>query len=93
MVNTSDAIITRSGCMFRVRPAHADDEAALAEFFKHVTPEDMRFRFLTGVKEVESMELRENHAAIELEREMGFTAPRYPGDPTLMFLQRTLGTD
>ena len=172
MANSSDVIITRSGCMFNVRPVRADDEVALAEFFKHVTPEDMRFRFLTGLKEVgherlaamtnvdhhqtenflafvdneteiiatamlacnadlirgevaiatrsdfkhdgvswellkhvtryaqaigvktiESIESRENYAAIELEREMGFTATSYPGDPTLMLLQRTLGTD
>ena len=172
MKNSSDAIMTRSGCMFKVRPARADDEAALAEFFKHVTPEDVRFRFLTSVKVVgherllamtdvehhqtenflasvdneteviatamracdadlkrgevaiatrsdfkhdgvswelskhvtgyaefidvkpiESIELRENHAAIELEREMGFTATTYPGDATPMLVQRTLGTD
>ena len=172
MANSSDVIITRSGCMFNVRPVRADDEVALAEFFKHVTPEDMRFRFLTslkevgherlaamtnvdhhqtenflafvdneteiiatamlvcdadlkrgevaiatrsdfkhdgvswellkhvtryaesiGVKTIESIESRENYAAIELEREMGFTATSYPGDPTLMLLQRTLGTD
>ena len=172
MENGDDVVITRSGCLFNVRPACADDEAALAEFFKHVTPEDMRFRFLTGLKEVgherlfamtnvdhqqtenflafvdneteiiatamlacdadlkrgevaisvrsdfkhdgvgwemlkhvtrhaesigvkiiESIESRDNHAAIELEREMGFTVTSYPGDATLMLLQRTLGTE
>lgn len=51
-VNGNDAIITRSGCMFSVRPTRASDEAGLAEFFKYVTPEDMRFWFLTSVKEV-----------------------------------------
>lgn len=166
----STQIVTRSGCLFYVRPARPDDEAALAEFFKHVTPDDMRFRFLTGLKEVgherlsamtnvdhhqtenflafvdneteiiatgmlacdadmkrgevaisvrsdfkndgvgwemlkhiaahaesigvetlESIESRDNHAAIDLEREMGFTATSYPGDATLMLVQRTLG--
>jgi RimJ/RimL family protein N-acetyltransferase len=38
--------------MFNVRPVCADDEAALAKFFKHVTPDDIRFRFLTGMKYV-----------------------------------------
>lgn len=172
MENSDEAIKTRSGCMFSVRPARAEDEAALAEFFKYVTSEDMRFRFLTSVKEggherllamtnvdhhqtenflafvdnetqiietamlacdadlkrgevaittlsdfkhdgvswkllkhvtryaesiyvktIESIEMRENHAAIELEREMGFTATSYPGDATLMLVQRTLGTN
>ena len=81
MKNSSDAIMTRSGGMLRVRPARADDEAAQAKFFKHVTPEAMRFRFLTAVKEV-------GH-----EHEMGFTATTYPGDATPMLVQRTLGTD
>jgi N-acetylglutamate synthase-like GNAT family acetyltransferase len=163
-------VVTRSGCLFDIRPARPDDETALAEFFKHVTPEDKRFRFLTGLKEVghdrlsamtnvdhhqtenflafvgqeteiiatgmlacdadmkrgevaisvrsdfkndgvgwemlrhiaahaesigvstlESVESRDNHAAINLEREMGWTASSYPGDATLMLLQRTLG--
>lgn len=43
---------TRAGFRFLVRPARPDDEASLAEFFTHVTPEDLRFRFLTTVKEV-----------------------------------------
>lgn len=43
---------TRAGFRFLVRPAHPDDEAGLAEFFTHVTPEDLRFRFLTTVREV-----------------------------------------
>ncbi|WP_454656736.1 N-acetyltransferase family protein [Bosea beijingensis] len=43
---------TRAGFRFLVRPAHPDDEAGLSEFFTHVTPEDLRFRFLTTVKEV-----------------------------------------
>ena len=43
---------TRTGLTFHVRPVRAEDEAALAEFFRHVTPEDLRFRFLGGMKEV-----------------------------------------
>jgi GNAT superfamily N-acetyltransferase len=166
----SERIVTRSGCLFDVRPVREADQPALAEFFKHVTPDDIRFRFLTGLKVVgsdrlsamthvdhhqtenflafvdneteiiasamlacdpdlkrgevaiavrsdfkhdgvgwemlahvarfaesigvqtlESIEARENHAAIELEREMGFTATSYPGDATLMLVQRKLG--
>lgn len=35
-----------------MRPAEPHDEPALAEFFAHVTPEDLRFRLLAGIKEV-----------------------------------------
>lgn len=48
----SQALSTRTGLRFQVRPARPNDEAALAEFFKHVTPEDLRFRFLATVREV-----------------------------------------
>jgi GNAT superfamily N-acetyltransferase len=162
-------LTTRGGLDVHFRPAQAEDEAALAVFFSAVTPEDMRFRFLSalktvshellelmtnvdhrqtenflafvkgrpgivatamlactpdmakgevaiailpeyksmglswellahvarfaeakGVKTLESIESRENHAAIELERDMGFTASSYPGDATLMLVQRQL---
>jgi GNAT superfamily N-acetyltransferase len=166
----SHRIVTRSGCLFFVRPVLPTDEPALAEFFAHVAPEDLRFRFLTGLKTVgaerlaalthvdhrqtenfiafvdheseiiasamlacdadlkrgevaisvrsdfrhdgvgwemlehvarhaeamgvetlESIESRDNHAAIDLERDMGFTARAYPGDASLMLLERKLG--
>jgi acetyltransferase len=45
-------LTTNSGFRFHVRPAHPLDEAPLSEFFKHVTPEDLRFRFLSGLHEV-----------------------------------------
>ena len=41
-----------------------------------------------GVKTLQSIEARDNHAAIELEREMGFTAGELPGDPTVVLLTR-----
>jgi acetyltransferase len=44
--------VTRGGVKMHVRPARPDDEVALAELFRHVTPEDLRFRFLTGLREV-----------------------------------------
>ena len=166
----SAALSTREGFNFHVRSANPADEAALAEFFTHVTPEDLRFRFLTalrqvdhdrlvamthvdhkktenflafepgattiiatamlaadealekaevaiairsdykhrgvswtllehvarfaeakGFKSIESIESRDNHAAIELEREMGFVALPCPGDPTLVIVRATLG--
>lgn len=165
----SREMTTRQGFRFSVRPATPADETALAEFFTHVTPDDLRFRFLTGLKKVghdrlvamtaidhrqtenflafvdgeaeiiatamlacdadmkvgevaiairsdykargvswdllthvaayaeskglttiQSVESRDNHAAIDMEREMGFVAGPYPGDPTLVLVQRRL---
>lgn len=43
-----------------------------------------------GVHTLESIESRDNHAAIELERDMGFTATAYPGDATLVLVSRKL---
>lgn len=43
---------TRTGFQFDVRGARPSDRPALAEFFTHVTQEDLRFRFLTAIKTV-----------------------------------------
>ena len=45
-------LVTRSGVAMHVRPVRPDDEALLADFFRRVSPEDLRFRFLTGLNEV-----------------------------------------
>jgi GNAT superfamily N-acetyltransferase len=165
----SQPMTTRTGFCFSVRPAQVTDEPELSAFFAHITPEDMRFRFLTGLRTVghdrlvamtdidhhqtenflafvdgeaeiiatamlacdadmktgeiaiairpeykgkgvswvllhhatecarakgltiiQSIEDRGSHAAIKMEREMGFTASAYPGDTTLMLLQKNL---
>ena len=167
--DTSQTLTTRTGFRFQVRPASPADDAVVAEFFAHVSREDLRFRFLSaisvvgasqiaglthvdhhltenflaftadgatmiatamlacdaafdrgevaiairsdqknegvgwellayvarhaeaiGVRTLESIESRDNHAAIELERDMGFTAAPYPGDPTLVLVSRSL---
>lgn len=166
IVSKSIPLTTRSGFEFHVRPVDPADKPALAEFFTHVSRDDLRFRFLSpipevresllkelvevdhdhkedfialdiddktiiasamigmnddkseaevaivvrsdykhrgmswtflnyvieearrsGVRKLQSIESRENHAAIELEKEMGFTARSYPGDATLMLLE------
>jgi hypothetical protein len=46
-----------------------------------------------GIRKLQSIESRENHAAIELEKEMGFSARSYPGDATLMLLEFDLTAD
>ena len=44
-----------------------------------------------GIGLIESIECRDNVEAISLEKEMGFTATSYPGDATLVLLQKRLG--
>lgn len=43
-----------------------------------------------GYRSLESIEARDHHEAIEMEREMGFTASACPGDSTLIVLQAKL---
>jgi RimJ/RimL family protein N-acetyltransferase len=45
------------GTALQLRPIRPDDEALYAEFFRHVTPEDIRLRFFAPVKEF-------NHASL-----------------------------
>ena len=45
-------LTTRTGLSLLVRPVGPGDEPALAEFFTHVSPEDLHFRFLAGMREV-----------------------------------------
>ncbi|MGZ8336645.1 MAG: N-acetyltransferase family protein [Allosphingosinicella sp.] len=43
-----------------------------------------------GIRLIESIESRDNVEAISLEKEMGFTATAYPGDASLVLLQKRL---
>ncbi|WP_322963931.1 GNAT family N-acetyltransferase [Sphingomonas fuzhouensis] len=52
MTTDTDLLVTRHGVRLHVRPAQDADEAALAAFFAKVSPEDLRFRFLTGIRQV-----------------------------------------
>lgn len=162
-------LTTRSGFRLHVRPARSADSGTVAEFFTHVTREDLRFRFLTalnevgasqitaltqvdhqqtedflaftedgammiatamlacdaamergevaialhkdfknkgigwellahiaryaeakGVRTLESIESRDNHAAIALERDMGFSVRSDPDDLSTVIVTRTL---
>lgn len=164
-------LTTRSGFTFQVRSADAGDEQALAELFTHVTKDDLRFRFLSAVREVghsqlallthvkdrggenflaldgvggcvlasamlavdddlehaevaivirsdskgrgigwslleyvsrraaamgvkvlRAVESRDNCSAIEVERDLGFTAREHPDDATLLILEKALFT-
>ena len=49
----SSLLMTRTGFTFYVRPVRPDDAPALADFFARVTPEDMRFRFLSSLARID----------------------------------------
>lgn len=49
-----------------------------------------RFAASRGIKTLESIESRDNHEAIALEREMGWTSSACPGDSSLVVLRKTL---
>lgn len=50
-----------------------------------------RYAQAKGIKVMESVESSDNYAAVRLEEEMGFSVKPYPGDATLMLLERKLG--
>jgi GNAT superfamily N-acetyltransferase len=66
-------LTTWSNFSFRVQPAEPEDAEMLAEFFTHVSPEDRRFRFLTGVGEVRQA-LIEHLVAVDHDRSENFLA-------------------
>jgi len=72
-------LVTRAGDKLHVRPVEPTDEDQLAEFFRHVTPEDLRFRFLTGVREV-SHDRIAAMTQIDYRRTMTFLAFDEEGD-------------
>lgn len=160
---------TWTGVNFVIRAARPDDDPILEELFRNVSPEDLRFRFLTalahvppdqikrmtnvdhesaetwiaflaedrtpvatamlasdaarmraevaisvrsdfrqrgigrellafvseqaearGIQVIESIESRDNRAALEVERDMDFTLSPVPGDPTLVLVSKHL---
>ena len=114
----SKRLITRSGCLFSVRPANADDEAELIAAatldcdmarkhggvhlvirsdFKHdgvsweLLAHLVRYAEAIGVTSLESVETPENHAAIALQRDMGFSQQIHPDNPALIVMHKPLG--
>ena len=50
---------TDTGFRLHVRPAGPDDDAALSDFFQHVTKDDLRFRFLSAIQKVSDKQIAE----------------------------------
>ncbi|MFS8046427.1 GNAT family N-acetyltransferase [Rhizobium sp. BR 314] len=62
-------VTTRDGLRILVRPAASDDEGLLAELFDHVSPQDLRFRFLSAIKHVSRKQIADligvDHSSVE----------------------------
>lgn len=82
----ADPQLERAEVAISVRADHKDRGIGW-KLLEHLS----RYATARGIKILESIESRDNHDAIELEREMGFKATSYPGDSTLMLLQKNLG--
>lgn len=48
----SAELTTKTGLKLKVRPASTQDEETVGDFFRRVTPDDLRFRFLSSLKTV-----------------------------------------
>ena len=61
------------GEVFTIRPIRPEDAAAHGEFFRRLTPEDIRYRFFSAMREL-SPEQMARLTQIDYEREMAFVA-------------------
>ena len=75
-----ECVTLRNGRHALLRPIRPEDEPAHFEFFKHLSPEDLRFRFFGVVRELTHTEMAKL-TQIDYEREMAFiaTAPDADG--------------
>ena len=81
--------ILRNGREVLLRPIRPEDEPAHFEFFKHLSPEDLRYRFFGVVTTLSHAEMAKL-TQIDYEREMAFiaTAPGEGGRPETLGVVR-----
>jgi len=81
--------VLKNGRNVLIRPIRPEDEPAHYEFFTHLTPEDLRYRFFGVVRELSHMEMA-RLTQIDYEREMAFiaTAPNAEGVPETLGVVR-----
>jgi len=61
--------MTRAGVSLRIRAASATDVDLLADIYRHLSPQDMRFRFKRSIEQLDPAELR-----YLVDREAGMTS-------------------
>ncbi|WP_139311682.1 GNAT family N-acetyltransferase, partial [Desulfovibrio sp. DV] len=81
--------VLRSGRAVLLRPIRPEDEPAHYDFFKHLSAEDLRFRFFGVVRDLSHTEMAKL-TQIDYEREMAFiaTAPGPDGRPETLGVVR-----
>lgn len=72
---------TSKGETFTIRPIRPEDAQAHGAFFARLSPEDVRFRFFTAMREL-SAEQMARMTQVDYEREMAFVAQRPGPDGT-----------
>jgi acetyltransferase len=80
------AIALRDGTALRLRPIRPEDEPALQDFVRAMTPEDRRMRFFAPIQEL-SHEFAARLTQIDYDREMALIA-RAPDDPAILGVAR-----
>ena len=68
-------LFTRSGVALSIRPAEPQDKLLLEDFFRHVSADDLRFRFLTSIRRVDDARIDQLCAA-DVTRTVTFVALR-----------------
>jgi len=68
-----ERVVLKNGLEVEIRPIRPEDETAHYEFFKRLSPEDLRYRFFGVVRELSHMEMA-RLTQIDYEREMAFIA-------------------
>lgn len=77
---------SRSGESFTIRPIRPEDAEQHAGMFKRLTPEDVRYRFFSAIKEL-SPEQVARMTQVDYDREMAFVAIR-EGDGAMVGVSR-----
>jgi len=57
--NWSAELFTRSGIALSIRPVRSTDKPLIEDFFRHVSADDLRFRFLTTIRRVDDARIDE----------------------------------
>ena len=72
-VELEESIRSHKGLALKLRPIKAEDEGFLAEFYKGLSPDTLRFRFFNSRKHFDHKELA-RFSQIDYDREMEFVA-------------------
>ncbi|CAK0770226.1 acetyltransferase [uncultured Gammaproteobacteria bacterium] len=81
-----ERVTLRDGTLALLRPIRPEDEPAHQEFFSHLTPEDIRYRFFGVVRKLDHVQMA-RLTQIDYDREMAFIAVVLDSEGT----PRTLG--